>query len=306
MPDYAWVPDQTTVDRAQLTRFLRFTGHSNFESMYRWSVDDVAGFTDSVLRFLDVPFSTPYTQTLDLRRGIEWPQWCIGGRLNIARACLDSHPADRPAVVWEGEEGITRTLTYGDLREKVGACAAGLRMLGVRQGDAVGIHLPMVPETVIALLGCAHAGAVAVPLFSGYGSGAIQTRMRDVGARVLITADGFPRRGLPVASARCAGVQHTVVLPRLGTVERRHGSITWDELLTRDQIEAVDTAAEDPLIAIYTSGTTGKPKGILHTHCRQCGNTHLVDHRHRLDDGAVAHLRSSAARRHYLSVRRRA
>lgn len=272
MTAYAWVPDTETIQRAQLTRFLKQTGHATFEDMYRWSVSDVAGFTESVLGFLRIPFDDPYTQVLDLSAGPEWPQWCVGGSLNIAKACLDPHPDDRPAVIWEGEGGATRTLTYGELRTEVRAFAAGLQRLGVAQGDAVAIHLPMIPETAVALLACAYIGAVAVPLFSGYGPAAIESRIQDVQARVLITADGFHRRGAQVfmrevaeqAAFDCSTIRHVIVVPRLGLASE---GLIWNDVLSSGEVPLAKTSAEDLLLALYTSGTTGRPKGILHSHC---------------------------------------
>jgi acetyl-CoA synthetase len=250
----AWSPDDETRQRAQLTRFLNYAGHADFESMYRWSVDDVGGFTDSVVRFLDIPFHRAYDTIVDLSEGPEWPQWCVGGGLNIADACL-RHDPDRPAVIWEGEEGGTRTLTYGELRQEVSAFGAHLRSLGIGRGHAVAIHLPMIPETVIALLACARIGAVAVPLFSGYGPAAIESRIRDVGARAIVTCDFFPRRGQLIMPARCRQIQHTI------TIRRNH------RLDVHGESELELTGAEDPLVVLYTSGTTGRPKGIQHTHC---------------------------------------
>ena len=110
----AWSPDDATRGRAQLTRFLRDTGHNDFASMYAWSIAEPGPFTEAVLRFLDMPFHRPYDTILDSSRGPEWPLWCVNGRLNIANACL-RHDPSRPAVVWEGEEGATRSLTYGEL-----------------------------------------------------------------------------------------------------------------------------------------------------------------------------------------------
>jgi acetyl-CoA synthetase len=259
----AWSPDDETRERAQLTRFLRFTGHGSFESMYRWSVDDYPAFTEAVLSFLDIQFSRPYKTVVDLSGGIAWPQWCIGGQLNIA-CCLDRYPPDRPAVIWEGEEGATRTLNYGELAAQVDAFGAALRSLGVRKGDPVAIHLPMVPETVISLMACARIGAVAVPLFSGYGPSALETRIRDVGARVMITCDSFPRRGRPADVARCTLPEQVIVVNRMGI---GHAGIDFDDLLAGIAASTEPTSAEDPLIILYTSGTTGRPKGILHTHC---------------------------------------
>ena len=268
----AWRPDASVVDRAQLTAFLHHSGHSSFEHLYRWSVDDIGAFTARVLEFLHIPFQRPYDAILDVSRGTEWARWCIGGELNISVACLDPHPPDRPAVVWEGEESVTRTLTYGELSAQVSALAAGLHEFGIEPGDAVAIHLPMMPETVVALLTCARIGAIAVPLFSGYGPAAIESRIRDVEAKILITVDGFPRRGAPVlsrtaateAASRCSSVRHIVIVPRL---ESKAGGLLWDDVLNPAGSTAASLPAEHPLMVLYTSGTTGRPKGILHTHC---------------------------------------
>ena len=123
----------------------------------------------------------------------------MGGGLDIARSCIDRHldtpAASQPAIIWEGEEGAERSLTYAELHGEVESIAAGLRALGLGKGDPVAIHLPMIPETVVALLAIGRIGAIAVPLFSGYGPAAIESRLVDVGAKALITCDAFPRRG---------------------------------------------------------------------------------------------------------------
>lgn len=260
---FAWHPTPDVIERAQLTRFLRQTGEPTFDAMLARSQRDPAWFTTELLRFLDLRFTRPYDRILDLSNGIEWPLWCVGGEMNIADSCL-RWPAAQPAVIWEGEEGFTRTLTYGELEREVARWAAGLQSLGIAKGDAVGIHLPMVPETVVSLLALAQIGAIATPLFSGYGPAAIEARLNDVQAKALITCDGFPRRGKWInarhtaqdALERCPTVEHVI------TVDR-HGVADWPEAEPRP----VTTHAEDPLIVIYTSGTTGQPKGILHTHC---------------------------------------
>ena len=283
----AWRPDEAVIARAQLTRFLSFCGIDSFAALSQRSVEDVGWFTGRVLEFLDIRFNPPYSQVLDLSRGIQWPRWCVGGGLNITQSCLDRYldtpTAATPAVIWEGEEGASRTLTYAELSREVERCAAGLRAIGLSRGDAVGLHLPMVPETVTALLAVGRIGAVAVPLFSGYGPAAIGSRLRDVGAKALFTCDAFPRRGTPVpakatadeAVARCPDLSRVIVVPRLGAEVRMHTGrdMTWHELLAAgDQAgenthQVEPTGAEDPLIVLYTSGTTGRPKGILHAHC---------------------------------------
>jgi acetyl-CoA synthetase len=283
----AWRPTAEGIERAQLTRFIRFCGLGSFDELQRRSMEDVAWFTDCLLRFLDPRFDTPYREVVDLARGIEWPRWCVGAKMNITTSCLDrwvetEESASRPAVIWEGEEGGVRTRSYQELWDDVGLCAAGLRACGLKRGDAIGLHLPMVPETVVALLAINRIGAIAVPLFSGYGPAAIESRMQDVGARALFTCDGFPRRGRSVqakqvaddAIANLPGILRVFVVRRTNdTVPMKPGrDLYFDQLLEtgarqpklrRPEI----VGAEDPLIAIYTSGTTGKPKGILHTHC---------------------------------------
>ncbi|MGH9835986.1 MAG: AMP-binding protein [Blastocatellia bacterium] len=283
----AWRPTEDVIARAHLTRFISFCGLTAFDELYQRSIADIAWFSDRVLRFLDIRFDKPYEQVVDLSHGVAWPRWCVGGELNIVKSCLDrredSGVADQPAVIWEGEEGETRELNYSDLLVEVERCAAGLRACGFGKGDAIGLHLPMVQETVVALLAINRIGGIAVPLFSGYGPSAIASRLRDVNARALFTCDAFPRRGKPVnakivadeAVAECPEIARVIVVRRMRVAApmKPGRDLTWDQLLaTGDKAggaarQPEPTAAEDPLIAIYTSGTTGRPKGILHTHC---------------------------------------
>lgn len=284
---FAWMPTEAVTARARLTRFLADNRLASWDDLYRRSITDIPGFTEDVLRFLDIRFRKPYTTVLDLGSGPAWPRWCVDGRMNISETCLDKHLGTaaeaRPALIWEGEEGAARTLTYRELHREVERCAAGLRSLGVGKGDAVGLHLPMVPETAVALLSLARIGALAVPLFSGYGPSAIASRLDDVKAKALFTCDGFPRRGKSTeaksvadeALAQCPSVEHAVLVRRLGLrVPMRAGrDLEWDALLglgdaaPAEARRAEDLDAEDPLLVLYTSGTTGRPKGILHSHC---------------------------------------
>jgi acetyl-CoA synthetase len=203
--------------------------------------------------------------------------------MNIVRNCLDKYEGtdtdSQAALIWEGEGGQVRSLTYEDLRTQVNMAAGGLRSLGLGPGDAIGLYMPMVPEIVIALLAIAKIGGVILPLFSGYGAGAVTSRLVDGSAKALITADGFPRRGSTIemlhvadqAAHDCPSLKHVVIYEHVGLpIELVEGrDLTWESLLA-DQptaAETEDTEAEAPLMVIYTSGTTGTPKGALHTHC---------------------------------------
>jgi acetyl-CoA synthetase len=243
----------------------------------------VAWFTDAVLKFLDIQFYEPYSQVVDLSNGIQAPVWCVDGKMNIVHNCVDkwvgTEGGKQNAVIFEGEEGITRTLTYEELYKEVNRTANALRSLGLGKGDAIGIFMPMTPEIVIALLAIAKIGGIILPLFSGYGAGAIVSRMMDAEAKALFAADGVFRRGKAVEMKSIADeaaeliptLQHMIVLNRTGQpIKMNAGRDHWWHELVESQSDVCKTEqtnAEDPLMIIYTSGTTGKPKGALHTHC---------------------------------------
>jgi acetyl-CoA synthetase len=283
-----WRPTAQYIENANLTRFMRLHGIQDFPELLRRSTQDVAWFTDAVLKFLDIRFQQPYTQVLDLSRGLAWPRWCVDGRLNIVYNCLDKYigtpTENQVALIWEGEEGQIQKLTYGQLYRQVNQSANALRHLGLGKGDAIGLYMPMIPEIVVALLAIAKIGAIALPLFSGFGAGAIAARLADAGAKALFTADGTYRRGKPVsmkpvadeAAAQLPGLKHMLVCsgkpaPRAGMeIDMQPGRDHWWYELVGSQPENCRlelTDAEDPLMILYTSGTTGVPKGLLHTHC---------------------------------------
>jgi acetyl-CoA synthetase len=281
--EIAWHPTSAYRDRSRLRAFMSRHRLADYDALLRKSIDDPDWFWPAVLADLGIEFYQPYTRILDTSRGPAWPQWCVGGVLNIVHNCLDKWigtPTEaKTAIRWEGEEGATRTLTYGELFRQVNQCANAMASLGLERGDRVALFMPMCPELVVAFFATIKCGAVVLPLFSGYGAEAVASRLRDAEARLLVTADGYWRRGQAVAMkpvadeavASAPSVRHVLVVSRLGhdiawTAGR---DVRWDERVPQrdDARETVRTAAEDPLMIIYTSGTTGRPKGAVHSHC---------------------------------------
>lgn len=283
--EVVWNPDQTWISESNLNRFMQTHGIASYDDLMRRSTDDVAWFWDAALKDLGIEFYTPYQKIVDLSRGIQFPTWCVGGEMNIVHNLLDKWQGtevhDRTALRWEGEEGHTVALTYGELHREVCRCANALRELGLGKGDAVGLYMPMTPELCIAFLAVAKIGGVILPLFSGYGPGAIATRLNDADATALFTSNGAYRRGNVVnmkitadeALVDVPTIEHVIVHRRVEITEEAPltdgRDYWWHDLVPRqsDDAETERTSAEDVVMLIYTSGTTGRPKGAVHTHC---------------------------------------
>jgi acetyl-CoA synthetase len=281
--EVVWRPTDEQIEQANLTKFMRTHRITSYDQLMRKSTEDVAWFSDALLKFLDIRFYTPYHQIVDLSRGIARPEWCVGGKLNIVHNCLDKYMGTATehqlALIWEGEDKTTRSLTYNELFHEVNKVANALRALGLGPGDAIGIYMPMVPEIVIALLAIAKIGGIILPLFSGFGVNAIIDRLADADAKALFTVNGVIRRNKIIlmkpivdeAAKQIPMLEHMIVLRLIGeSVNMLSGRDHWWTDLVSNQSDVSPTEvtdAEAPLMIIYTSGTTGLAKGAVHTHC---------------------------------------
>ena len=282
--EIVWEPDPETVAQSNLQQFMDRHGIESFEALMDRSTDDVGWFWDAVMDDLGIEFYEDYDQIVDLSDGMQFPEWCVGGEMNIVHNLLDkwqgTRHEDRVALRYEAEDGSTVVMTYGALHNRVCRCANALRAMGLGKGDRIGLFMPMSPEIVVAFLAIVKIGAVLLPLFSGYGPGAVATRLKGAEANALFTADGFARRGKPIhlketadeALAQCPSVEHVIVHPHLGrddTPMTEGRDVWWSDALDghAGTAQTERTAAEDLVMIIYTSGTTGAPKGAVHTHC---------------------------------------
>lgn len=291
--------------KCRVVDFMNAHGIKDWRQLIQRSTDDIEWFWKSAVEYMGFKWTRPYTQLMDASGGFEWTKWFVGGQLNIVSNTLDWHMQkgqklgsrvsvgkEHPALIWEGEDGARRSMNYGELNEMAGRVAGLLKKLNVKPGDAVGIYMPMVPEVVAVLLGCFKIGAVAVPVFSGFGAQALATRLEDAEARVLFTADAGRRRGKLVhikddadeAAQQVPKLEHVVVLKHCGIDIKWNDKrdIWFDEAIKSAPVEPTrdDLDAEHPSMYLYTSGTTGKPKGTVHTHagamaqiCKELGFT---------------------------------
>ena len=283
MSRFAWEPTREYLEGSNLVPFMRHVGVPDFDALLAWSKADPERFWDTAIRYLDLRFPIPYTRVRDTSAGLAWTKWCIGARTNAVINCIERHRGtpteDRPAIRWEGETGEIREWSYRELDRQICRLAGGLRELGIGPGDTVGIFMPMVPEVTAAFFAIQHIGAIAVPLFSGFGEDAIRARLEDARAKAVVTADGARRRGAAVpmkaildpAVDAVASVRHVIVYEHLGERVPWTGGRDrrWSEVISgqADRIECELMDAEATSMLLYTSGSTGKPKGTVHTHC---------------------------------------
>jgi acetyl-CoA synthetase len=262
---------------ADFTAKARLRDPAEYQRLYRRSIDDPEGFWGDTAR-AELAWTKPFKKVLSW--DLPWAKWFEDGELNLSANCLDRHLAtrgDQVAIIWEGEPGDGKTLTYRELHAEVCKAANALKQLGVKTGDKVAIYLPMIPEAAIAMLACTRIGATHTVVFGGFSAEALRDRINDCGAVLCITADGGWRRGKNIALktnvdnalAQTPTIKNCLVVKRTGeAVEMKAGrDVWWHDVVPQASAECapVSLPAEHPLFILYTSGTTGKPKGIVHT-----------------------------------------
>jgi acetyl-CoA synthetase len=283
MSKVIWEPYGDYLTKSNIRRFMDKHGIKSYDALVKYSTDDVARFWDQALEDLGVDWYKPYDNIMDDSGGIAWTKWFLGGKLNIVHNCIDRHLqaglADKTCLIHEDNDGVVRELSYGELNAMTCKAANALKELGVEKDDCVGLYMPMVPELVAAFFAVLKIGAVAIPIFSGFGPTALAVRLEDAKAKVLFTADGSSRRNKPVRIKEAAdkalegapSINHQIVISRMGfddTPMTEGRDLFWHDVVDKQSnvCETEQLDAEARCLIIYTSGTTGKPKGTVHTH----------------------------------------
>ncbi len=277
-----YYPPQAVVERSNVMAYVREKGYQSFEDLYQWTIADPQAFwSDMATRFVD--WYQPWEEVLDESEA-PFYKWFVGGKINAVHNAIDRHAtgplADKIAIIWESEQGETKTYTYAQLAQEVNRFANMLKASGVQKGDRVTVYLSRVPELVIAMLGIVKIGAMHSVVYGGFSTDALHSRIIDAQSKVLVTGDGGYMNNKIVelkkitdeAVDRAADVvERVIVLRRTGhDIAMREGrDVWWHELAAQpvmdDPCPTEQMDAEDPMFMLYTSGTTGAPKGLVHT-----------------------------------------
>ncbi|MET1127860.1 MAG: AMP-binding protein [Thermoproteota archaeon] len=282
MGGYVWVPPKEVVDQSNVKHFMDSHGFSSYKELVRKSTEDIRWFWGNLPSWLGVEWFSEPREVYDLSRGPEWAKWYVGGKINLTYNVLDrvvkAGFGHREAFTWVGEDGATRRYTYQELLDEVSRFARFLDEEGVKPGDVVAIYAPMVPESIVAMLAAIRVGAIASPIFSGFAAPAVAERLRLSDAKVLVTIDGYYRRGRRIILKREAdrAVELSSTSPRVVVIERLRAEVPWNDLRDvkyseaisgkRPMAEPAEVDAEHPALLLFTSGTTGRPKGAVISH----------------------------------------
>lgn len=264
MREFVYLPPNP--ENTNIMRLARRHGIESLEELYRRADADPEWFWPAVIDDCSIEFDTPFQRLSDSAKGVPWTTWFVGGSINITKNCVEKYrERDTAAVKFEREDGTKGALSFRELDRMTGKLAGALLELGIMKGDRVGIYMPPNPESIISLYSIMRIGAVAVPIFSGYGTDAVRKRIEDAGITHLFSLSKYSRKGKLISIRKTLealqGVKLILIHPE------RDEELDFYRLLESGKYTtSLETSSEDPAIMLYTSGTTGKPKGTVHVH----------------------------------------
>ncbi len=264
---YVYNPTREMIESTNIFKFAKYNNIKEIKDLYARADSDPEWFWDSLVRYLGISFFRNYDKVIDTGHGNEMARWFVGGRVNIAYNAVERYSNEKKAaIIYESEDGSTVSISYKELDQYTGKLAGSLKKAGIKKGDRVGIYMPFNAKSVIAFYSVLRTGAVAVPMFSGYGGEAVGVRSMDAGIKFLFTSYSYIRRGRVI---RMIDTARMIDVPRIvdGLTHPSNGEYNFDEFMNSGEyVSSESMDSEDPAIILYTSGTTGKPKGTVHVH----------------------------------------
>jgi acetyl-CoA synthetase len=280
LSNFEFIPTEEQRENSNIYKFMKKYNISSLDDLSEKSSKDLEWFWREVEKYIGIVWDKPYEKVLDLSDGIPWSRWFVGGKTNIYASTVEKFSKLTPnkvAYTFVSEDGIISNTTYMELNKKVCKLANSLKSLGVKKGDVIAIYLPMIEESILAILASAKIGAVQTVIFSGYSSESLQIRLQDCNAKILFVSDGFQRKGKLISqkntvdtATKNTNIEKIIVVPYKGIdVYKNSEQIVFYQDLILSQPDSCPTEitdSEDTLFILYTSGTTGKPKGVVHVH----------------------------------------
>lgn len=275
MDDFIYRPSSSEIESTNIMKFARKNDIASLEELYKRADEDPEWFWPAVIEDCNLEFFTEYSKVQDQSDGVPYTRWFTGGSVNITYNCVERYAgSEKDAISYEGEAGERSTISYAELDRITGKLGGSLLKMGISRGDRVGIYMPLNPECVYAFYAIMRIGAVAVPMFSGYGVEAVRNRTEDSGIKALFITASYTRKGKQVDMTRTARSVEGIHLIIHGSTELKENESDFYSLVeSGEYTRSVKTGTEDPAIMLYTSGTTGKPKGTVHVHGGTLVNT---------------------------------